>query len=45
MKIDNIQRILVKMTKYRSSDRGSGRQPSKNKEARELRVAILATTA
>ena len=28
-----------------SSDRGSGRRPSKNKEARERRAAILATTA
>ena len=28
-----------------SSDRGSGRRPSKNKEARERRVAILHTTA
>ena len=37
-------RILIILVFLVSSDRGSGRRPSKNMEARERRVAILATT-
>ena len=37
--------MCLHMERHISSDRGSGRRPSKNMEARERMVAILATTA
>ena len=43
--IGSSMKVCVDKIIHVSSDRGSGRWPSKNKEARERRVAILATTA